>query len=819
MCGAYLLTDRTGGKRQNLARPFLTLTQAARTDLPRQTPAGVGFSTAGGANYLNGTNPLSANAPFSIATRFHFNTTADDLGVLSIGTSATEGSPLYLLQQGGGGLLRCLLGDVAYVTLAATITAGRWYTVVSTITASSSGAETHYLDGVQVGTATRTFGTVTTTNLFVGTGFNGITDVEVEFVYLWNRALTQREAGAISRNPFQIFTTSRRTFSVAAGSSTQTGTPGVATVTVTGVAPTAAGSGTATATAGVATVTVSGVAPVATGSGAVTSTPSVATVTVTGVDATASATGSSTVTPGIATVTVSGVDASAAGSGTSTATPSVATVTVSATAPTAAPVSVTVTPGVATVTVTAAAPTATGSGTSTSTPGTAIVTVTGTSPTATPAGTATATAGTATVTVSGVSPTAAGSGTATVTPGTAIVTVTGENATATGGGTQAATPGVADITVSATAPTASATGSVTVTPGTANVTITGVAPTASPAGSATLTPGIASVFVTAADVFAQAGGTVTVTPGTAVVTITASNPIARIVSPAVTITNRAKYVPPNQQLRGTYWADTIPGVSELLDGLLAAYEFDGNVVDSYAGLDWAFGTPAGYGSGLVHSQALYTDSTAGAGSVLYQEFAYVSNGQLTLEAWVFPDSTQTDGNPSHVWTQAQNTSFSEQEIVVSKDSDIPGRVVIRCQMKSGEPLFFVMLGATDQWHHVVMTFDGIGLSAGTMTLYVNGEPVDSRTTTPGYVIASVTVNRSTLGGEWMANPENPAPRIGIGPLRIWNTAKDADFVTTLYNGGDGVPFSNFAVTVPITGTGKYRPPTWAGTYFVDTIGN
>jgi hypothetical protein len=91
-----------------------------------------------------------------------------------------------------------------------------------------------------------------------------------------------------------------------ASGGTITATPGVATVTVSGVAPAASPAGHVTATPGVGTVIVVGVPPPVFTPGSATAAPGVATVTVSGV---APNTNSIfTMTPGVATVTVSGAD-------------------------------------------------------------------------------------------------------------------------------------------------------------------------------------------------------------------------------------------------------------------------------------------------------------------------------------------------------------------------------------------------------------------------------------------------------------------------------------------------------------------------------
>lgn len=86
-----------------------------------------------------------------------------------------------------------------------------------------------------------------------------------------------------------------------------TTTLGIATVTITGQAPTAPAVGNATATPGVGTVQVSGVAPTVSPSGAAPVTAGVGTVTVSGI----APEGGLSASPAVATVTVSGIAPSA----------------------------------------------------------------------------------------------------------------------------------------------------------------------------------------------------------------------------------------------------------------------------------------------------------------------------------------------------------------------------------------------------------------------------------------------------------------------------------------------------------------------------
>jgi hypothetical protein len=211
----------------------------------------------------------------------------------------------------------------------------------------------------------------------------------------------------------------------------------------------------------------------------------------------------------------------------------------------------------------------------------------------------------------------------------------------------------------------------------------------------------------------------------------------------------------------------------LRDGLLGAYSFDGVVTDSSGGgRHWTHGSPAGYAAGHVAAQALLTDATAGTGSVLYRESAFVESGPLTVEAWAYPEAIQSGQGAMYLWTEAQAPSFFELALYGLKDSG-DGTGVWQCQVASGggQALFYLPgTGITGQWYHLVMTFNGSGTGSGTLKLFVNGVLRASGTKTPNYVVNDIVVNRSTAGGNWFANPATPADACRLGPLRVWNRA-------------------------------------------------
>lgn len=234
------------------------------------------------------------------------------------------------------------------------------------------------------------------------------------------------------------------------GGGNQTATSGVATVAITGHAPTASGGGTGTATSGVATVAISCTSPSATGTGSVTVTPGVAVISITGSSPNVSS-GTASASPGVATVSVLGISPAATGGGSVTVSPGVATVTVSGVDPDVFGNGSGAQLGIATVAISGIAPTVTGAGSVTSTPGIAAVSVTGVSPSVS-SGQVSVTPGIASVTISGVSPTANASGSTPVSPGVALVNLITIAVTASGSGTASGLVGVATVSISGVSP-------------------------------------------------------------------------------------------------------------------------------------------------------------------------------------------------------------------------------------------------------------------------------------------------------------------------------------------------------------------------------
>ena len=214
MCAAYVFGEPGSNRSfQNRIRPsgrgVLNATVAGSTPVSGDPMFGGAATRCNGTGYLSGLNTLKANAPYSVLTKFRLTGTGNG-GIISVGATAGDGQPLHYMEANTG-LVQVLVGDGAsYTTVIPTFVAMQWYTIITTIDKTASGVQKHYLNGVQVATRTQSYGTVTTTNLFVGSGFVGVCPADYEAVYWWDRELTAAECFSVSNNPYQIFIPDRR---------------------------------------------------------------------------------------------------------------------------------------------------------------------------------------------------------------------------------------------------------------------------------------------------------------------------------------------------------------------------------------------------------------------------------------------------------------------------------------------------------------------------------------------------------------------------------------------------------------------------------
>jgi hypothetical protein len=162
-----------------------------------------------GTGYLTCTSPLAAIAPFSSLVRFRLSSgNSGTPGILSISSSPLNVEPLLLVQLNGSTSIRVLTGNstLGYQVVTSTPTAGIWHTLVTTATATSGGTISQYLDGAQVASAAAnyTLGGLTSTNIYLGMGFNGGTICDFDALFLYNQVLAPSDVQSLTVNPWQI---------------------------------------------------------------------------------------------------------------------------------------------------------------------------------------------------------------------------------------------------------------------------------------------------------------------------------------------------------------------------------------------------------------------------------------------------------------------------------------------------------------------------------------------------------------------------------------------------------------------------------------
>ena len=231
MCGAYLLNEsgaefvNSTGLWQGDAATSAILTNGAAgwnggrpcDKGPGVRFDGTGYLTAGNPSQAYDTNTTGLQPGFSLAIKFRITTVpGGGVGIVSLGNIAAETQPAYLLQCNGGTNIRALVGDVAYQVVLTTPVASIWYTIVSTfsnlLTNNKAGTESHYLgtggaSQIYSGALTTSAGagTMVGQSLWLASGFNGALAMDCEYLYIWDRCLTYREALDVIIDPYQMW--------------------------------------------------------------------------------------------------------------------------------------------------------------------------------------------------------------------------------------------------------------------------------------------------------------------------------------------------------------------------------------------------------------------------------------------------------------------------------------------------------------------------------------------------------------------------------------------------------------------------------------
>ena len=258
--------------------------------------------------------------------------------------------------------------------------------------------------------------------------------------------------------------------------------------------------------------------------------------------------------------------------------------------------------------------------------------------------------------------------------------------------------------------------------------------------------------------------------------------------------------------RASYRADyllEIPGSLTLEDGLVAYYPFNGNAEDeSGNGLNGTVNGPALTSDRFEQpDRAYYFDGSGGRG-IDFGDVLDINDGEFTISVWV----KASDASERVIIGKGNSGSTRPAEsgyMIFVNDS---GRYSLRYYddqaqgVETGDP---TNLQASESWDHLVYHLARQGNDT-TLTLFVNGEQVGTRT-------GSVGSSNSEAGlslGYHNKNSGPSYPFLGkIDDLRIYDRALSEQEVSALYELEN--TSSTYTLEVADTGNGSV---TGAGTY-------
>ncbi|MBN2376266.1 MAG: LamG domain-containing protein [Sedimentisphaerales bacterium] len=153
----------------------------------------------------------------------------------------------------------------------------------------------------------------------------------------------------------------------------------------------------------------------------------------------------------------------------------------------------------------------------------------------------------------------------------------------------------------------------------------------------------------------------------------------------------------------------------------------------------------------------------------------ITQSSYTYSAWYYLDVADITGSDRYFVLEAQNypASFGFRE----SGGDI---AQVYVHTVSAAPNMSFPTGGNQTWHHIVVTYDA---STGLSTAYLDGSLVNSMPTS-GALYASTYL---VIGGHQAGTGRNWNGL--IDEVYVWNRVLDADYVTELWNNGNGLkPF-------------------------------
>lgn len=225
-------------------------------------------------------------------------------GIASVGVSATDASPRFILQNNAG-TLRVFDGSLGYTNMGAAVIGQRY--VFSTVYSDFAPYTTsYYLNGVLVASLNG-YRLVGSQRVWVGTGYPAASVNAAVLLYVGREGIaeTAAEVARFAANPWQLFQAPpRRLWAVSAGGTNTAIDPGIGALALTGYAATIAQTANQSLTPGVGSVGITGYAPAISQPQAIMA--GVGTIALTGYAPSVTQGITTSVLPGVGSLTISG---------------------------------------------------------------------------------------------------------------------------------------------------------------------------------------------------------------------------------------------------------------------------------------------------------------------------------------------------------------------------------------------------------------------------------------------------------------------------------------------------------------------------------
>ena len=234
----------------------------------------------------------------------------------------------------------------------------------------------------------------------------------------------------------------------------------------------------------------------------------------------------------------------------------------------------------------------------------------------------------------------------------------------------------------------------------------------------------------------------------------------------------------------------LPVETDVRDGLVAYWTFDGNFFDSIKDF---------HGTGRGTAPIAFVDGKAGFGKAIKlngeDQFVEITGGN--------EDELEFPGGSMSIAGWFKVDAFdTEWQALIAKGEQSNYRVARRALTGTIAYAGGVGEGADDipavddgEWHHFAAVSDATGAEFGT-ALYVDGVLGGVQTNLP-----ALTANEQNLFIGENPDARNREWEGEIDDIAIWNRALTAEDVAVLYNGGTGTPLSALPGANKITGLG------------------